>query len=77
MLQMNYQGPGQQSPRHMKHHSSGGPQMTVRGLGGKSMMTELGMEWSAAGYRGTNKLQVGVNGQHNADIMEFGVVTMV
>ena len=40
------------------------------------MMTELGMEWSAAVYRGMNKLQVGVNGQHNVDIMESGAVTI-
>ena len=38
--------------------------------------TELGMEWSAAIYLGTNKLQVGVNGQHNADTMESGIVAM-
>ena len=31
------------------------------------MMTELGMEWSAAVYRGTNKLQVGVKGPHNGE----------
>ena len=40
------------------------------------MMTELGMWWSATVYRGTNKLQLGVNGQHNADIVESGIVTM-
>ena len=40
------------------------------------MMTELGMEWSAPVYRGTHKLQVGVNGQQNADIMESGIVAM-
>ena len=40
------------------------------------MMTELGMEWSAAVYRGTNKLQVGVNGQHSADIIKSGIVAM-
>ena len=40
------------------------------------MMTQLGMEWSAAIYRGTNKLQVGMNGQHTADAMESGVVAM-
>ena len=40
------------------------------------MMTELGMEWSAAIYLGTNKLQVGVNRQHNADAMESGIVAM-
>ena len=40
------------------------------------MMTEVGMESVAAIYRGTNKLQVGVNGQHNADAMESGIVAM-
>ena len=34
------------------------------------------MEWFAAIYRGTNKLHVGVNGQHNADAMESGIVAM-
>ena len=34
------------------------------------------MEWSAAIYRGTNKLQVGVDGQHNADAMELAIVAM-
>ena len=38
------------------------------------MMTELGMEWSTAMYRGTNKLQPEVNGQQSADIMESGIV---
>ena len=40
------------------------------------MMMEVGMERSAAIYRGTNKLQVGVNGQHKADAMEWGIVAM-
>ena len=40
------------------------------------MMTLLGMEWSAPVYRGTPQLQVGVNGQQNADIMESGIVAM-
>ena len=41
-----------------------------------SIMTEVGMEWSAAISRWANKLQIGVNGQHNADAMESGVVAM-
>ena len=40
------------------------------------MMTEVGMEWFAAIYRGTNKLHVGVNGQHNVDAMELGIVAL-
>ena len=39
------------------------------------MMTELGMDWSTA-TRETNKLQVGVNGQQNEDIMESSIVAM-
>ena len=40
------------------------------------MMTELGMEWSTVVHRGINKLQVGVKGQHIADVMESGIVAM-
>ena len=37
---------------------------------------EFGMEWSTVVYRGTNKLQPGVNGQHNADITASGIMAM-
>ena len=40
------------------------------------MMTELGMDWFAAIYRRSNKLQVGVSWQHNADAVESGMVAM-
>ena len=40
------------------------------------MMAELGMEWLVAVCKGTNKLQVGVNGLQNADIMESGNLAM-
>ena len=40
------------------------------------MMTEIGMEWSAAIYRATNKLYVALNGEHNADALELGTVGM-
>ena len=40
------------------------------------MMTHLHMDWAVVVYRGSNKLHLGVNGQHNADIMESCIVVM-